>query len=74
VLDEIELLITGGDVEIGTLVILTLCLGLSIAGEDLNGLPPTEGRVGQHHIPAPTRISEQRISAVNRGGLPICCS
>jgi hypothetical protein len=59
VLEEVELLVRGGDGEIGALIILALGLDIAVIGEDAEALLAAEGWIGQHVMPFAARIGEQ---------------
>src|SRR5665213_3288756 len=66
VLNEIELLVRGRDLEIWPLVILALGLDVAVVGENFEALLAAEGRIGQDVCPLFTWIGQQRIGARNR--------
>ena len=61
VLQEVELLVRGGDEEVRALVVLPLGVDRAVVANDLVALLLAEGRIGQHHVIGAPARAEQRV-------------
>ena len=61
VLQEVELLVRGGDEEVGAVVVLALAVDLAVVADDPVALLLAERRIGEDHVVALAAGAEQRV-------------